>query len=1346
MQQPLIYGQQPKTERTAYEYTIQATEDHEELHEDNGRGKGKQVAGRRPVGKVPNYQPTPLRWPFIVVQIVMLCIAIALIAYAQKAMPSSDSDAVILGGSPSSAARARHIPRALAYRNESSTSIALSSTSSSSATASETQSGTSSLDGEKVTKLVDDPSSTSSASSLSQPSSGPLSSGSSTTSSRSQTGSTSSLSSETSAPSSTQTSHTNSVTTSSTSSKVPPSISTATSGTTHSTSVSLAPSGSTSVGGSKDTTGLTFQGVVTPSLSSSSTNSLSKPTSSGSSSTTTNTLTTPTASNVVAIKTSVSSFTSSVTVPESTTTYTTVSTTVVSFTYTSKSTSLVTFTATSTTLVPSTEPFTLSVSGTAATTGGSVVTQTSLYTTAVTSAVTITEAFTSSVTEVFSTTVASTIAETVIPSVGSVTITYYSTIEQPPQTQIQQPPQSVAPPVKVTTGVNVIQGETIAVAQTEAPVTMVVAVTNGVVQTQVYTPPVQTGVTQIRGTAVTSYLVITPSPATQQGVSVGVVSTVGGTPVTVVNNQGPTTYQTMVDGTMRTVVDTPPPQTQVSIVGGVLTTVGTFLTPSGVGQPVSYTVVNTVDGTPVTQVVVTTPVGPPYQPVSYTVVNTVDGTPVTQVVVTTPSTNQPFSYTVVNTIDGTPVTQVVVTTPASLQPVSYTVTTNVGGTATVVTVTGSPTSYVTTINGKPTTVVTTPPVTSYTTTIGGTLTTETLVTTPTANDPITITFVSTSGGTLSTYTSTFSPTTFVSTVSGTLTTITSTPSPSTKYSTRSATTSTFTSTLSSSGSSISGTATSTSSPRPTVIATTRVFSWTEADIFLGTFLPALFGVAIVIPLRIIDLNAKLYQPFQSLARDGGSSGSESMLMQYTGVMAFITPIITMLQGHPVPFLTTLMVGCASLLVPLATEAIGLKLHGYCYLNTASSQCGPALGVSPIPANILIALMVFIIVMLALVMLLVRRWATGVCTNPWNLAGIASLARNPEIQIRQNSERAMRMAVCQKQYGLGYWLNRDTGREEYGIVLTDDAGRGLHHAQEEYDDGGDGEKTLGPKTSTSGRDLPFMALRYPWRIAFILFQLGILIFVVYYHVYYHGKIPDNGKLWSFMNSNAFGVRFVFAIVGVCIAFCWQSFFLSVSVMAPYQIMAKRTQPPERSILFTPSTNPFSGIITAVKKRHVFFGVVCAVAILSEFLPILLSNVPFSLTQTSNTATACAVLTAICLSLMITVLGISFFIRWPPMPVDPRSIAGALYYVSQSHMLDDFEGVALLDKKERDQRVREVQKRYYYGVLASAGGAGGAGGNGWRRLGVDCETHTQDQLVNVDTAYRGNRSDEPPAIHD
>jgi hypothetical protein len=303
-----------------------------------------------------------------------------------------------------------------------------------------------------------------------------------------------------------------------------------------------------------------------------------------------------------------------------------------------------------------------------------------------------------------------------------------------------------------------------------------------------------------------------------------------------------------------------------------------------------------------------------------------------------------------------------------------------------------------------------------------------------------------------------------------------------------------------------------------------------------------------------------------------------------------------------------------------------------------------------------------------------------------------------------------------------------------MVLTDEAGGGLHREEGHPGDTESellDEPGLMAKLGGGSQRLPFMTLRYPWRIAFVLFQLAVFIFVVYYHAYYRGGIRDNGRLWLFLNSNNFGVRFVSAVIGVIIAFCWQAFFLSkspyspslpttstkhpcslgVSQMTPFYLLSLRTQPPDSSILFTPSTNPFSGIYSSIRHRQPFLFAVSFAAILSEFLPVILSNVPFNLAQTGTAATVCAVLSCLFLGVMLAVMAAFFFVRYPPMPVDPRCVAGLLWYVSKSKMLEDFEGVSSLDRKERELRVKEMGRRYFYGILMSDGDG--------RRLGVDCD---------------------------
>ena len=63
----------------------------------------------------------------------------------------------------------------------------------------------------------------------------------------------------------------------------------------------------------------------------------------------------------------------------------------------------------------------------------------------------------------------------------------------------------------------------------------------------------------------------------------------------------------------------------------------------------------------------------------------------------------------------------------------------------------------------------------------------------------------------------------------------------------------------------------------------------------------------------------------------------------------------------------------------------------------------------------------------------------------------------------------------------------------------------------------------------------------------------------------------------------------------------------------------------------------------------------------------------------------------LSAMLAVLGWSLVVRWPHMPVDPRSIAGAAYYVAESREIM-LGGV----------HTAEDGRRYFYGRVVGEGG--------------------------------------------
>ncbi|KAL6399087.1 Zonadhesin [Ilyonectria robusta] len=599
--------------------------------------------------------------------------------------------------------------------------------------------------------------------------------------------------------------------------------------------------------------------------------------------------------------------------------------------------------------------------------------------------------------------------------------------------------------------------------------------------------------------------------------------------------------------------------------------------------------------------------------------------------------------------------------------------------------------------------------------------------------PTTTQVVSSYSGWFATIVKSVEPTTFVSTKSAVLTTITSTGDGSTtiasvkkgttkSYSKTSTMMVTYTPTVTSADPEETG---------PVIGYKTKVYKITEGGYFLGKFLPPFLAVMLSIPARIIDFNAQLYQPFYALNLPNGALGPNSMTLHYSGWIGFVKPFTTLAQGQPVTFLSMLIVWCTALMTPLATEAIGVKMHGKC-TNFNPVGCAAALGVSPTPTRALIALIAFTIVLLCLLLFFLRNWETGLHANPWSVAGIASLATNREIRPQRSTERKIAKEMAEKRYGFGYFEN-SRGQTEYGLVLYDDAGETLQ--------GQDNMGTISEVSSVDSLDVtrkkrrgnPFIALGIIWRLCFMLFLAGLMVLTLYYGITF--KTQDSFQ--GFMTSQTFGIRFMFAVLGVIISFGWTALFISVAMIVPYQVMAHSPQSASNSILLTRPTNPFSGIWSALKHGQPFPAVVAFMTILSEFMPILLANIPYTLTQTEITHDICLHMSVVILGLMVLTLGGSFFIRYPHMPVDPRSIAGAMYYVSESGMLNQFSGMASLSNEERKKRVQELGGRYWYGDILTRAGA--------TRPAVDRDDGTltdaapepqpQPMRQNIDTSYHG-----------
>lgn len=502
------------------------------------------------------------------------------------------------------------------------------------------------------------------------------------------------------------------------------------------------------------------------------------------------------------------------------------------------------------------------------------------------------------------------------------------------------------------------------------------------------------------------------------------------------------------------------------------------------------------------------------------------------------------------------------------------------------------------------------------------------------------------------------------------------------------------------------TPTSTSPPNPSGTQGTEdvsvvVYGVEFSDYMLGTFLPTILAAMIAYPFKLININARLMQPFHELATareaQGASAEASIFLRFYDWTGALSLPRSVKLR-QPIILISDLLVFGAALLAPVAAETVSIHVPDGC-----DSDCYGSLGVTTIPGRVLEALMATMIALLMalLVLLNVFRWKTGVSHNPWGIAGMASLGLSRGIRDKIRNipfdsggsiqENMILKVLTGSKYALEeYWIPsspRSVSPRGYGIVVRTSNG----DAEKLVKSGTSGHgKARGPRNEKKKKTQPFALLTWWGRCILLFISASVLIIATYYET----TSIDSG-FERFMNSRGFGIRFFFTALAVVIGGCMETFFRSVAIMLPYQQLSKYTLSAERSILLSPPTNAFCGLYSAFRQRSIFLGVVSFTTILSELiLPVTLSHVPFSHLDTYETQLVCAWFSISILALMILVIVYSFSINWPHMPVDPRTIAGAMFYVCDSWMLSAMEGLATLGKKERDSMMRAQRLRYKF----------------------------------------------------
>ena len=151
---------------------------------------------------------------------------------------------------------------------------------------------------------------------------------------------------------------------------------------------------------------------------------------------------------------------------------------------------------------------------------------------------------------------------------------------------------------------------------------------------------------------------------------------------------------------------------------------------------------------------------------------------------------------------------------------------------------------------------------------------------------------------------------------------------------------------------------------------------------------------------------------------------------------------------------------------------------------------------------------------------------------------------------------------------------------------------------------------------------------------------------------------------------------------------------------------------------------------MRRRDPFLGLIAFTAVMSEFMPILLNNVPFRLTQTWETHMGCAWTAAGMLAwMLLVVLGSWLFIKWPKMPVTANTVAGLWYYVADSEARGLFEGMSTLEAREVHGNLRRMECEFTFGEMT--------GMSGINRVGIQVVA-TSDDESSLHAACKGKVS--------
>ena len=313
---------------------------------------------------------------------------------------------------------------------------------------------------------------------------------------------------------------------------------------------------------------------------------------------------------------------------------------------------------------------------------------------------------------------------------------------------------------------------------------------------------------------------------------------------------------------------------------------------------------------------------------------------------------------------------------------------------------------------------------------------------------------------------------------------------------------------------------------------------------LGAFVPVIVAVIFTIPWQILNAAVKEIEPFYQLQRDDGVTAADSLALEYRSSINVIATVTAIRKGHFLVWWSGLISIVAVVLAPLATETVFIGFQGRCTPQTGRQACYPELNVYPVAARVLQGILSFMALLTLALAWSLHRGKTGLRANAQSIAGLAALFQNPQVvedfrrlNPHYTTSKMVSSALRDNRYRIAAFFDED-GSSAYGLVkcnhdsaLMDPNYRTAFRKGKKY--------ASVNVTATEDQERPKKHRTFS---SYFTHKAAIVVFAAFIAglealvIYYNQTGGDTGfERW--MDSQSFGVAFLFTALGVLIKLFW-----------------------------------------------------------------------------------------------------------------------------------------------------------------------------------------------------------------